>query len=519
MSDAVASPRVLMVDDDPSALFIYKTHLVRAGFQVFCVPSVSAAKQILEAEGTNSFGAIVTDYWMPGATGFDLLRYVRQIDKSLSVILITAEGEKEHVAVSLREGAQNFLDKPVSGPILREATAKAVETTQRQRRLRATDDEARALGDTQRLLLGRQTSALEGRLRLFSRPNAQAGGDFAAAYALDESHFFVMVSDVSGHDLKAAYYSAYLQGVAHGMLDRGASMEQVFRRMNTLLIEEWNKGGKIELSLSACAAVIDLYRHTIQILNCGLPVPFLSDMEGWAKNIGEAKASPLGWFDDLPKVLSRKLDGGFLSFWSDGLEDTAQRMRVSALSLAYRLHSRRQDNEAILAEHCEDDVVAVLIELSAKPDDERCTRFPLISETYAGSQAAQIDDIQGEFERSILLALPDLDPLDLSDVVLCFREALLNALRHGCKALPDHFAVLQVSFDSKTASLHICIQDDGQGHLFDFDTHETIAAEELIAEHRGLVLVKNLASRMHLSARGNRLTMDFPLASLQPPTS
>ncbi len=517
MSDAVASLRVLMVDDDPSALFIYKTHLVRAGYQVFCVPSVSAAKQLLETEKTETFGAIVTDYWMPGATGFDLLRYVRQVDKTLSVIMITAEGEKEHVALSLREGAQNFLDKPVSGPVLREAAAKAVEATQRQRRLRATDDEAKALGDTQRLLLGRKTSALEGRLRLFSRPNGQAGGDFAAAYALDESHFFVMVSDVSGHDLKAAYYSAYLQGVAHGMLDRGASMEQVFRRMNALLIDEWNKGSKVELSLSACAAVIDLYRQSIHILNCGLPIPYLSDLEGWASTIGEAKASPLGWFDELPGVLNRKLDGGLLAFWSDGLEDTAQHMKVSPLALSYRVHTRKQDPEPLLAEHAQDDIVAVFIELSAKPDAPRCTRFPLLDETYSGAQAANIDEIQSYFERSILLAIPDLDLVVLGDIVLCYREALLNALRHGCQAKPDRFAILKVAFDSKANSLHILIQDDGNGHLFDFDTHETVAADQLIAEHRGLVLVKNLASRMHLSARGNRLTMDFPLSSAQPP--
>lgn len=516
MPEAAVSPRVLMVDDDPSALFIYKTHLVRAGYQVFCVPSVSAAKQILETEHAESFGAVVTDYWMPGATGFDLLRHIRQIDKTLSVILITAEGEKEHVALSLREGAQNFLDKPVSGPVLRDAVAKAIETTARQRRLRATDDEARALGDTQRLLLGRQTSALEGRLKLFSRPNAQAGGDFAAAYALDESHFFVMVSDVSGHDLKAAYYSAYLQGVAHGMLDRGASMEQVFRRMNSMLIEEWNVGNKVELSLSACAAVIDLYRHSISILNCGLPVPYLSNEEGWAGHIGEAKASPLGWFDDLPGTFNRKLDGGLLSFWSDGLEDTAERMGVSPLALSYRLHTAKEDQEAFLRDHTLDDIVCVLIELSAKPDAARCTRFPIFSQTYAGAEASRIDEIQAGFERSILTALPTVSGAQISDAILCFREALLNALRHGCQAKPDRYATLQAAYDSKTHTLHICIQDDGEGHLFDFDTHETIAADELIAEHRGLVLVKNLASRMHLSARGNRLTMDFPLTSVQP---
>ncbi|MFA5263365.1 MAG: response regulator [Opitutaceae bacterium] len=513
MPDLPSSPKVLLVDDDHSALFIYKTHLVRAGYQVVCSPDVTSAKAVIESEGPESFSLVVTDFWMPGETGFDLLRYIRHADRTLAVIIITAEGEKDHVARSLREGAHNFLDKPVSGAVLREAAIKAIESTQKQRSLRATAQEAKALGDTQRLLLGRQTAALSGRLHLFARPHAQAGGDFAAAFAIGEQRFVVLVSDVSGHDLSAAYYSAYLQGVARGMLDRGASIQDVFGRLNRMILDEWNKGGSVELSLSACAADIDLNKKTLTALNCGLPMPYLSDMDGWATPLGETKAHPLGWFDEMPSCAEKTLSGGHLSFWSDGLEDAADRLGVAPLSLAHRLQMRSTGSEELLATISRDDIVAVRLDLSVREDAALTTRLPVLAEIIPGASHGEIDRIQAFLGKSLKVAFPALDDAVLADSLLCIREALLNALIHGCGRKPDRYAFLQAAHDIKTNMLHLSIADDGKGHFFDFDKHENVAAESLIPEHRGLVLMKNLADRMHLSARGNRLSMDFPLST------
>lgn len=503
--------KILVVDDDPSALFIYKTHLVRAGYAVVCASDVTQARLYLTQEGTESFGAVLTDYWMPGGTGFDLLRFVRGKDRSLAVVIVTAEGEKEHVAQSLREGAHNYLDKPLSGAMIRDATAKAVDSTRRQRQQRATVQEARALGDTQRLLLGRQTASLSGRLSLFSRPNGQAGGDFAAAFAVEAQRHVVLVSDVSGHDLTAAYCSAYLQGIARGMLNTGARIEDVFRKLNELILDEWNTGTSVDLSLSACVVDIDLRNRSLRAINCGLPIPMISDEEGFAVPLDAGSSNPLGWFDELPGVLVHPLSGGYLQFWSDGLEDAAAHLGVAPLALAFRIQTNPGAAEALLAAACNDDIVAVRLDLRAREDAPGSTRHPLYAETLSGSRATDIDTLQARFEKSLLIALPTLDGSVLGDIVLCYREALLNALRHGCEGRPDLHALVQVAYDLASRTVHLSISDDGSGHWFDHTKHEEIAASEMLTEHRGLVLVKNLSSKMHMSARGNRLSMDFPV--------
>lgn len=519
MAAVPSGPRLLMVDDDPSALFIYKTHLARAGYQVVCASNLLEAASLLSEQGTQAFGAVVTDFWMPGGSGVDLLRKVRQWDKTLSVILITAEGDKEHVAQSLREGAHNFLDKPVSGPVLRDAVSKAVDATLRQRAQRETLLEAKALGDTQRLLLGRQAEGFGGRLGLFSRPHAQAGGDFAGVFWLARERFVVLVSDVSGHDLTAAYCSAYLQGIARGLFDRGAGIQDVFERLNRLILDEWNKAGVVELSLAACAADVDLGRGTLTTLNCGLPPPRLTDGEGWTEALEEKGAHPLGWFDELPLCRTQELRGGYLSFWSDGLEDAAERLAVSPLALAGRLQSRAHEADSLLGEAVGDDIVAVRLDLRAHDESPASQRFPVLAERIAGSRAVEIDALQSYLERSLRTAFPAATEDAFDDIVLCLREALLNALVHGCLGKPDRFARLQIAHDLKASELNVRILDDGEGHLFDFDRHAEQAADELIPEHRGLVLVKNLAKRMHLSPRGNRLSMDFPLNNPNPATS
>jgi len=517
MSEIPLTSKVLIVDDDVSALFIYKTHLLRAGYRVSCASDVAQARELLHQEGAESFGAVITDYWMPGANGFDLLRHVIQLDRALSVILVTAEGEKDMVAKFMREGAFSFLDKPVSGMVIREEVAKAVEHTQKLRLQRTTMEEARAMGNTQRVLLGSQTAALRNRIRVYSRPHAEAGGDFAAAFPVSEDRFIVMVSDVSGHDLTAAYCSAFLQGMARGMLDQGAGIDRVFSRLNRLLLDEWNGSGNVSFSLSACVADINLGKGTLSALNCGLPTPFVCDPDGWAIPINETGAHPLGWFDELPPSVSLPLEPGYLCFWSDGLEDVALRAGVAPLSLAFRLQTDPDSCEGLLVDLAADDLVTVMVDLGSSGRAGQFRRIPLLSERIPGARLNEIDGLQTYLENCIRFALPQINERVLCDAMLCLREALINALLHGCRKQPNRYAYLQACLDTQNQILHLSITDDGKGHFFDFLKHEELAAEQLLTEHRGLVLVKNLAKQMHLSARGNRLIMDFPLQDSNPP--
>jgi FixJ family two-component response regulator/anti-sigma regulatory factor (Ser/Thr protein kinase) len=508
MCSAPAKSRVLVVDDDPTALLICKTHLHFAGYEVVLASSVGNARNLLDQWGYDSFAAVFTDFRMPVEDGLVLLRHIVERDSSLAVIVMTAESEKELIMSSLQQGAHNFIEKPLTKAVLLEAAHKGAGATLQQRNLRADAGAARAVGSSQRFLLGRETEVCNDRLSIRFYPYQVAGGDFVATFQLDEHRFVVIVSDMSGHDLNAAYHSVYLQGLARGLLLGGADLPSVFARINRMLLEDWNAHDQIVLSLAACAICVDQREGLVTMLNCGLPNPLVSDSSGGISGDAVPGASPLGWFDDLPEVTRHALGEGLLHFWSDGLSDLADHYGVSPLSLVCRLQDDPESARALI-EPSGDDIVVGRINLAEDVRQSVC--IPLFVETYSSGDEVRIDQIQSYVERSMRMALPEMSADKLIDTLLCLREGLLNAFEHGCSGESAGIVRLQVSLDKVSECLRLRITDNGAGHDFDLENYEPAAADDLLTEHRGLIMMKNLSSNLCISERGTRLDMDITL--------
>src|SRR5919198_2168491 len=86
--------RILLVDDEPAVLFTLREVLTVRGHDV--VTAASGAEALGRMDGVD---AALTDLSMPGMTGLELLRAVRERDPGLPVILLTAHGS-EKVAVN-----------------------------------------------------------------------------------------------------------------------------------------------------------------------------------------------------------------------------------------------------------------------------------------------------------------------------------------------------------------------------------------------------------------------------------
>ena len=84
--------------------------LERSGFRVEEAPDGSAAIQKLRSK---RYQMVVTDLKMPGASGLDVLRESKQADSTIPVILLTAFGSVEEAVAAMKEGAFDFIQKPV----------------------------------------------------------------------------------------------------------------------------------------------------------------------------------------------------------------------------------------------------------------------------------------------------------------------------------------------------------------------------------------------------------------------
>ncbi|MES2434080.1 MAG: sigma-54 dependent transcriptional regulator [Pseudomonadota bacterium] len=117
-------PLVRLVDDDTDLLEATTQSLRIAGFQPEAFSSASAALNGLDADYP---GVILSDVRMPGMDGFELFRRIRAIDPELPVILLTGHGDVAMAVAAIRDGAWDFLTKPVGLDALTAALRRAVQ--------------------------------------------------------------------------------------------------------------------------------------------------------------------------------------------------------------------------------------------------------------------------------------------------------------------------------------------------------------------------------------------------------
>src|ERR1700716_4713770 len=100
----------LLVEDKNELRAMLKKALERAGYAVDEAPDGTAAIQKVRAR---RYLLVITDLKMPGASGLDVLRAAKQADATIPVILLTAFGSVEEAVAAMKEGAFDFLQKPV----------------------------------------------------------------------------------------------------------------------------------------------------------------------------------------------------------------------------------------------------------------------------------------------------------------------------------------------------------------------------------------------------------------------
>jgi DNA-binding NtrC family response regulator len=101
---------LLLVEDKNELRAMLRKALERCGYTVEEAPDGSAAIQKIRAR---RYLLVITDLKMPGASGLDVLRETKHADANIPVILLTAFGSVEEAVTAMKEGAFDFLQKPV----------------------------------------------------------------------------------------------------------------------------------------------------------------------------------------------------------------------------------------------------------------------------------------------------------------------------------------------------------------------------------------------------------------------
>ena len=108
--NAVKPPRILIVDDDPGQRSLLDSFLRSQGFETVLAASGEEALQILR---NDQFSLMISDVRMPGLSGLETLRRAREQHAVLPVLLVTAYADIREAVGAMRDGALNYLAKPI----------------------------------------------------------------------------------------------------------------------------------------------------------------------------------------------------------------------------------------------------------------------------------------------------------------------------------------------------------------------------------------------------------------------
>jgi len=112
MLSALETPKVLIVDDESGIREGLKASLEHLGFEVDTAESGEKAIQQFKQHPEISF--VLSDYRMPGMTGFDVVREVKRLNPQTKVVLMTGYGSVNHAVQAMQMGADDYLCKPFS---------------------------------------------------------------------------------------------------------------------------------------------------------------------------------------------------------------------------------------------------------------------------------------------------------------------------------------------------------------------------------------------------------------------
>jgi len=174
---AGADITVLVVDDEASNLASLEKIFQREGMRVFIADGAKAALELVRKHRVQ---VVLTDLMMPGTSGVELLRALKEVSPDTEVVLMTAYGTVETAVQAMRDGAYDFVEKPLKRMTIVKSVRKAAER-------QSLVAENRSLRQELKLLTNREIVGQSPALRRVLDVATQAAPSSATVLILGES--------------------------------------------------------------------------------------------------------------------------------------------------------------------------------------------------------------------------------------------------------------------------------------------------------------------------------------------
>ncbi|HFC8535993.1 TPA: response regulator, partial [Neisseria bacilliformis] len=118
---------VLVVDDEADIRDLMEMTLMKMGLRVDTATGVEDAKNKLEG---GDYSLVLTDMRMPDGSGLEVVQHINRLALDTPVAVITAFGNADQAVEALKEGAFDYLQKPITLSQLRSLVKSAVKVNE-----------------------------------------------------------------------------------------------------------------------------------------------------------------------------------------------------------------------------------------------------------------------------------------------------------------------------------------------------------------------------------------------------
>ena len=122
--DSSMSKKALIIDDEADIRELIAMSLDRIGLDTYTAANLMEARNLLEAY---QFDVCLTDMKLPDGNGVEFVRYATGVQPGLPVAVITAHGNMDAAVDAMKNGAFDFVSKPVDLGLLRDLVAQAIK--------------------------------------------------------------------------------------------------------------------------------------------------------------------------------------------------------------------------------------------------------------------------------------------------------------------------------------------------------------------------------------------------------
>jgi sigma-B regulation protein RsbU (phosphoserine phosphatase) len=329
---AAQNPRTLIADDQPDVLAALRLLLKGAGYQTEAANSPTA---VLEAIEHHTFDLVLMDLnyardTTSGREGLDLISRIQALDSELPIVVMTAWGTVDLAVESMRRGVRDFVQKPWENSHLLQKLNTQIEQGQVRRRQQGREAESRKRDrqwgfeleearEIQQGLMPRKMPGVSGfTLASAWQPAHVVGGDYLAAFKLNECCTALCVADVAGKGLAAALLMSNMQAALKSLASDSVSPSELCSHLNQLMCANTPS----HKFISCFYSVLDVRSRTVTFTNAGHNSPLLVRRGGECIRLEEG-GRVIGAFTDS-RYTQREIQlysGDRLLMFTDGLSE------------------------------------------------------------------------------------------------------------------------------------------------------------------------------------------------------